>query len=85
MRGRLHLNGDQGAQQGPGSTEDDAHAVGGASLPGKQFRDVHSRHGGLDRLPDSTVLGGCVRLEVIKVHMAGAAIQPEEDDAGVGG
>ena len=62
---------------------DDRELVGDLGLLGEQLGDVEAGHAGADRLPDAAILGRGVRLQVVHVHVAGAAVEPDQDDGGV--
>src|SRR5207302_7286788 len=53
--------------------------VGDLRLPGKQGRDVKAGYAGADRPPDAAVLLGGIGLHIIKVHVAGTAVEPEHN------
>src|SRR5262249_36524671 len=48
-------------------------------LSGKQRRDVEAGHARANRSPDATIFLGGIRLHVIEIYMAGAAVEPEHD------
>ena len=62
---------------------DDRELVGDPGLLRIQLGDVESRNPAADRLPQAAVLGRRVRLHVVHVHVAGTAVEPDEDDGGV--
>ena len=49
----------------------------------EQLGDVEAGHVRADRLPDAAILGRGVRLHVVQVHVAGPAVEPDQDDGGV--
>ena len=52
-------------------------------LLGVKLGDVEAGHARADRLPDAAILGRGVRLHVVHVHVARAAVEPDQDDRGV--
>ena len=52
-------------------------------LLGEQLGDVEAGHARADRPPDAAVLLRGVGLHVVEVHVAGTAVEPDEDDRGV--
>ena len=46
----------------------------------QQLADLHAGHVGLDRLEFATIFDRGVRLEVVHVHVTGAAVQVDHDD-----
>src|SRR5687768_8163050 len=58
---------------------------GELGLAGEHLGDLHPGRVGGDRAPGAAVLRGVVGLHVPQVDVAGAALEPEDDDAGVPG
>ena len=53
--------------------------VGHGGLLGKKLADLHAGDVRPDRPPDATVFGRRVGLEIVEIHVARTAIEPEED------
>src|SRR5581483_5889868 len=49
----------------------------------EHLADPHARDVGADRPPEPAVLGRGVGLQVVEVHVARAAVEPDQDDARV--
>src|SRR5207302_9673119 len=63
----------------------DGELVGDAGLPGEELGDVEAGHARANRLPDAAIFFRGLGLHVVEVDVAGAAVEPEEDDGGLPG
>ena len=62
---------------------DDGKLVGDFGLAREQLADLDARHVGADGVPEAAIFGRSLGLEVVQVHVAGPAVEPQHDDRGV--